>query len=354
MEQCQKPLKFGPYAINDESPALVVAEFSDGHCGNIEHAKALVDAAKAAGADVAKFQMHFPDIEMTRGVTMWAGDLQDILKKCWLSPEGHAEMIEYCKNAGIQYLCTPFSPHAVDVLNAMGVEGFKTGSGEIANLPFHRKLARISARTEKPVFISTGMCTEDEIAETVSIYREEGGHFLLMHCTSEYPVRDYTHTHLRSINGLKSKFGVFVGQSDHTLDNYTAFAAVTLGARVIEKHFTLDRKGPFPDDFMSLDPPMMKDLVDGIRKIEQALSQKGPKTLSAEEENIRAWAFHSVVTNRILNTGESITSESVRPARPGWGIPAKFLDERYSRRLLGRRIKKTIPENTVVTWDDII
>ena len=347
-----KELKFGNILIDENSPAVIIAELSDGHCGSLEKAKMLAKAAKGAGADVLKVQMHFPEVEMTSGVKMWAGDLQDILKDVWFSPENHQALKKYCEEIGMQYLCTPFSPKAIDVLNEMGVDGFKTGSGEIYNLPFHRKLAKISAAMGKPVFISIGMCTLEELDEIVSMHKEEGSHFLLMNCTSEYPIKDYSHTRLGLIPVLREKFGVMVGQSDHTTEIYTSLAAAALGAKVIEKHFTLDRKGPFPDDFMSLDPAMMKELVDGIRKVEAALKGR-EKNIFPEEQEIRSWAFHSVVSDVDLKKGDTITLDKVRPARPGWGIPAKYLDKKYSAELLGRKLNKDIPKNTVIKWDDL-
>ncbi len=345
-------LHLGQLKIGDDSPVVIIAELSDGHCGSLGKAKLLARAAKDVGADILKVQMHFPEVEMTSGVKMWAGDLQDILKKSWFSSEKHKALKAYCEEIGIQYLCTPFSPKAIDVLNEMGVDGFKTGSGEIYNLPFHRKIAKISAVTGKPIFISTGMCTMEELEETVSIHKEEGGHFLLMNCTSEYPVKDYSHVRLGLIPVLREKFGMMVGQSDHTTEIYTSIAAVALGAKLIEKHFTLDRNGPFPDDFMSLNPVMMKELIDGIRKVEAALSGK-EKNIFPEEDEIRSWAFHSVVSNADLKSGDVITLENVRPARPGWGIPAKYLDEKYSAKLLGRKVNKDIPKNTIIKWEDI-
>ena len=345
-------LHFGKFSITSESPTLIVAEFSDGHQGDFEHAKKLVKAAKDSGADVVKFQMHFPEEEMVSGVKMWAGDLQEILKKVWFSPEKHEAIMKYCKEIGIQYLCTPFSSKAVDVLNELGVEGFKTGSGEVHNLPFHRKLAKISATTGKPVFISTGMCTLEELEETISIYREEGGHFMLMNCTSEYPIKDYGNVRLSLIPKLKERFGVFVGQSDHTTDLYVAFAAAALGAKVIERHFTLDRNGTFPDDFMSLDPEMMKDMVHGVRKIEQAMKVTS-KELTQEEKETRSWAFHSVVADKDINMGDAITLDNVRTARPGWGIQAKFLDKNYSQELIGRKLGRDIKKNTLIKWEDL-
>lgn len=345
-------LQFGNLKISEDSSVVIIAELSDGHMGSLEKARELARAAKDAGADVLKVQMHFPEVEMTSGVMIWAGDLQEILKKVLFSPEKHEALKKYCEEIGIQYLCTPFSLKAVYVLNEMGVDGFKTGSGDICDLFFHRKLAKISARTGKPVFVSTGMCAMEELAETVSIYKKEGGHFLLMNCTSEYPIKDYSHVRLGLIPVLREKFGVMIGQSDHTAEIYTSIAAVALGAKVIEKHFTLDRSGPFPDDFMSLDPAMMRELVDGIRKVEQAIAGK-EKNIFPEEQEIRSWAFHSVVSDADLKQGDAITLENVRSARPGWGIPAKYLDRKYFKELIGRKINKDIPRNTVIKWEDL-
>lgn len=345
---------FGKLKISENSPVVIIAEVSDGHMGSLEKAKELAKAAKDAGADVLKVQMHFPEVEMIAGVEMWAGDLQEILKKVWFSSEKHEALKKYCEEIGIQYLCTPFSIKALDLLKEMGVDGFKTGSSDICDLSFHRKVARISAETGKPVFVSTGMCIMDELEETISIYSEEGAgkNIVLMNCTSEYPVRDYFHVRLGLIPVLREKFGAIVGQSDHTVEIYTSIAAVALGAKVIEKHFTLDRNGPFPDDFMSLDPLMMKDLADGIRKVEAAMQGK-EKNIFPEEQKIRSWAFHSVVSDADLKQGDAITLENVRSARPGWGIPAKYLDQKYSKELIGREVNKDIPKNTIIRWDDL-
>lgn len=349
-----KELILGKLKIGDDNRVIIIAELSDGHCGSLDKAKQLAVAAKDAGADVLKVQMHFPEVEMIPGVKMWAGDLQDILKEIWFSPENHRELKKYCEEIGIQYLCTPFSSKAIDVLNEMGVDGFKAGSGEVYNIPFHRKLAKISAETGKPVFISTGMCAMDELTETVSIYKEEGaiGNIVLMNCTSEYPIKNYSHLRLGLIPVLREKFGVMVGHSDHTTEIHASIAAVALGAKVIEKHFTLDRNGPFPDDFMSLDPLMMKELTDGIRKVEAALSGK-EKEIFPEEQEVRSWAFHSVVSDADLKKGDAITLKNVRPARPGWGIQAKYLDKKYSAELLGKKLNKDILRNNVIKWEDL-
>lgn len=349
-----KLLKFGKQTIGCER-VLVIAELADSHNGSIETAKKLVDAAYAAGADVAKFQLHLPDVEMVPGkVHMWDGDLYEILKRNLFTPEMHKEMMEYCEKVGIEYLCTPFCPEAVDVLEGLGVKAFKTGSGEVMNLPHHRKLAKISAKTGKPVIVSTGMSTLEEIADTVSVYEEEGAkeNLMLTNCTSEYPPNDYSHANLGLIPLMRERFGVWVGQSDHTMDNYTAFAAVALGAKVIEKHFTLSRDQKGPDHFISLEPHMLKELVDGIRKIEVGLGSE--KRISKEEQVVRDWAFHSVVASRDVEAGEVLTLENLMPKRPGSGIEAKYLDPKYSGNLLGKKAARALPKNTILSWADVM
>lgn len=334
---------------------MIMAEIADSHNGSIATAKKMVDAVKKAGADVAKFQIHLPDVEMVAGkVHMWDGDLYEILKRNLFTPKMHKEMMEYCKKIGIEYLCTPFCPAAVDVLNELGVKAFKTGSGEIANLPHHRKIAKISAKTGKSAIVSTGMCTLEEIADTVSVYEEEGAkeNLILMNCTSEYPPNDYFHANLGLIKKIQDEFGVWVGQSDHTMDNYTAFAAVAMGAKIIEKHFTLSRKQKGPDHKISLESHMFEELVNGVRKIEKSLGSK--KRISKEEQVVREWAFHSVVASEDIKKGEKLTLENLVPKRPGSGIPAKFLDKKYSSKLLGKKAKRDLPKNTILKWNDVI
>lgn len=347
-----KKIQIGNVTLSEHSPVLIIAEVADSHNGSLEQAKALIDAAKEAGADIVKFQLHLPDIEMVPGkVQMWDGDLHKILQRNLFTIDHHRNVMEYCKETGIEYLCTPFCPDAVDVLNELGVTAFKTGSGEITNLPHHRKLAKISAESGKPVLVSTGMCNWEEIAETVSVYEEEGAkqNLVLLNCTSEYPPNDYGRINLGLIPQLAEKFGVYVGQSDHTMDNYTAFASVAQGARVIEKHFTLSRKQRGPDHAISLEPHMLKDLVEGVRKIEKSLGSI--KHISADEQVVRDWAFHSIVAKRDIKMGTTLSLEDLVPKRPGEGIPAKYLDKKYAHLILGKEAKTDIPKDTIVQWD---
>jgi sialic acid synthase SpsE len=283
---------------------------------------------------------------------MWDGPLYDILKRNLFTPEMHKEMMNYCEQVGIEYMCTPYCPTSVDVLNDLGVKVFKTGSGELANLPMHRKLAQIAATTGKPVIVSTGMSTWDEITDTVNVYEQEGAkdNLILMNCTSGYPP-EYTSLHLHTIEKLKKDFGVLVGQSDHSMDNYSCFAAVALGAKLVEKHFTLSRNQNGPDHKISLEPAMLKDLADGIKKIEMALEKE--KDIFAEEKSVRSWAFHSVVAARDIQAGEILTLDNLIPKRPGSGIPAKYLDSMYSKELLGKKAKQDLTKDTILQWENL-
>jgi len=346
-------INFGKITINEHCPVVIVAEIADSHNGSLETARKMVDEIKKAGAQVAKFQLHLPEIEMVPGsIEMWDGSLYDILKRNLFTPEMHQEMKEYCEQAGIEYLCTPFCPAGVDILEKMEVTAFKTGSGELTNLPQQRKLARISARTGKPILVSTGMSTEEEVVETVSVYEEEGAkdNLILMNCTSGYPPA-YSSLHLDNIRRLQEKHKVWVGHSDHSLDNYSAFAAVSLGAKVIEKHFTLSRDQKGPDHKIALEPAMLKDLVDGIRKIEQAMQSE--HNIYEEEQPVRAWAFHSVVAARDIVAREELTVENLIPKRPGSGIPAKYLDKKYGAELLGKKAKRLLVKDTILQWEDV-
>ncbi len=363
-----KPVKFGKLKIGGNNPVVIIAEIGVDHVGDMSKAKKMIEMARHAGADVAKFQIHLPHIEMVpdNSIKFHGGSLFDFFKKSHLTGPQHRELKDHCEKIGIEYLCTPFCPASVDILNdIVEVKAFKTGSGEITNLPQHRKLAKISAKTGKPVLVSTGMCTMDEIADTVSVYREESAlkNLVLMNCTSEYPLTRYEDISLGLIEVFKNKFGVLVGQSDHAINNAISFAAVAKGAKIIEKHFTLSYGGPGCDDSVALEPKAFGDLVKGIRENASKLNKRdmkivelasgSEKTVRLREWPTRNWAFHSVVTNRPIKKNEKISLTNVRPARPGKGIPAKFLDKKYSGELMGLKVKKYLPKNYILNWADL-
>lgn len=333
----------GKVRIGGDAPCVVIAEIADSHLGRVDVARRLIEEAKKAGADFAKFQLHLPDVEMVPGsITMWDGPLYDILKRNLLSIDQHRELRDHCAKVGIEYLCTPFCAPAADLLDSIGVGGYKTGSGEMTNLPMLRQIAR----KKKPMIVSTGMCTLDEIDATVAVLREEKATFALTNCTSEYPAK-YEHINLPMIRTLAERYKVVVGHSDHTVDSYTAFAAVATGAKIIEKHFTLSKDLPGPDHFISLVPEELAALVDGIRKTEKAMTPR-PKAVTAEEQKVREWAHHSVVAAADVAAGTTLSAELVTVKRPGSGIPAAKLGE-----VVGRTAKRALKKDAILKWDDL-
>ena len=333
----------GNVRIGGDAPCAIIAEIADSHLGRMDVAKRLIEEAKAAGASFAKFQLHLPDVEMVPGsIQMWDGPLYDILKRNLLTIDQHRELKEHASKVGIEYLCTPFCAPAADLLESIGVGGFKTGSGEMTNIPMLRSIAR----KKKPVIVSTGMCTIDEIDATVTALKAEKAVFALMNCTSEYPAK-YEHINLPLIATLQERYGVVIGHSDHTVDGYTALAAVALGAKIVEKHFTLSKRLPGPDHFISLIPQELADLVDGVRKIEKAMVRR-PKAVTADEQKVRDWAHHSVVTAADVAAGAKLTAAQLTVKRPGSGIPAAKLDD-----VVGKTAKRAFKKDTILHWDDL-
>jgi sialic acid synthase SpsE len=320
----------------------IIAEAACEHRGDFEEAKRLVRLAKEAGADIVKFQLHLPDEEMIPGsIRFWAGSMDEILSQVNLSPGAHRELMRYCEEVGIQYLCTPYCSAAADVLDTLGLQAFKLGSGEMTNLPMLRHIARKG----KPMIVSTGMATTDEVEETITALRSENAKFMLMHCTSAYPPR-YDQINLRFIPHLREKFDVLVGYSDHTPEIWTALGAVAVGAKVIEKHFTPDRALKGPDCHVSLEPQEFRTMVEAIRKLEAALGCE--KRIYPEEETVRRWAHHSVVCLQDIPAGAVITPDMIGVKRPGSGVPAKHLEDFY-----GRIAQRNIPANSLLQWDDV-
>jgi N-acetylneuraminate synthase len=337
-----EPLKFGSITIGEDFPVVTIAEAAVEHLGNLNVAMRMADKANDIGADFIKFQMHLPEDEMIPDVIkFWGGSLDEILEKYNLSVDDHRALIKYCREIGIQYLCTPFCPRAVDVLNDLGVAGFKTGSGEMTNFPMMDRIAK----TGKPVIISTGMCTYEEVEETVNFLKAKQVKLMITNCTSIYPA-PYETINLNLIPEYKKKFDILVGHSDHTPDIWTSLGAVALGAKVIEKHFTLNRAMRGPDSEVSLEPDDFKLMVDAIKKIEAALGAK--KQLHEGEKIVRDWAHHSVVTLTDIPENAALQAAMLSVKRPGRGIPAKHLGE-----LLKYKTTKDLPKDTILQWSDI-
>ena len=338
-----KNIRFGQIVIGENFPPVTIAEAAVEHLGSVKVAMRMAEAAKDIGIDIIKFQMHLPGEEMIPDVIkFWGGSLDEILENYNLTVDDHKILIDYCNEIGIQYLCTPFCPQAVDVLNELGVEAYKTGSGEMTNLPMMERIAA----TGKPVIVSTGMCTIDEIEETVNFLKELKTTFMITNCTSIYPT-PYGAVNLKLIPEYQERFGLLVGHSDHTPDIWTSLGAVALGAKVIEKHFTLNRGLKGPDSEVSLESAEFKTMVDAIKKIYDALGAE--KRIHNDEVMVRDWAHHSVVTLTDIAENTMLQKEMISVKRPGRGIPAKHLKD-----LLQYKTIRALPKNTIIQWDDVV
>lgn len=334
--------KLGKFKINKDSQVLIIAELACEHGGSIGAAKRLIKAAKEAGADIAKLQIHVLEEEMVPDtIKFWAGSMDNVLRRVNLGTlEQHQELKKYCAEIGIAYLCTPFCREGADILEKVGVDGYKTGSGELTNIPMLRHIAKKG----KPMIVSTGMSTLAEVKESVQALREEKVSFALMHCISEYPAH-YEDLNLGMIKNLESKFGCPVGFSDHTNEIYSAIAAVAMGAKIIEKHFTIrDLHGP--DDMVSLDPVQFGEMVRAIRKIEKSLGSL--KQVHNQEKEVSGWAHHSVVVRQDIPAGVKITAGMLTVKRPGWGVPAKFLND-----FVGKISRRDLKSNELIKWEDV-
>jgi N-acetylneuraminate synthase len=338
-------IKIGLKEIGDNCPAYIIAEGCDNHLGRMDHAKEMVLRAKEAGADAIKFQHHLPDEEMLPSIPMSSNfeePLYDFLKKYALSLQQHRELKAFCEKTGIQYLCTPFSLKAAQEIATLDVPAFKIGSGEMTDIPSLEAIAKFG----KPMIISTGMSDFEEIDRTYQAIMAQGVPLVLMNCVSEYPPV-YEDINLGVIPQMIARYPrAVIGHSDHTPDLFTTFAAIPLGAKLIEKHLILDKKQPGPDQSVSIDFTDLKNLVEGVRKIEKALGAH--KKVHDQERQIRSWAFRSLVSVGEIRQGELIGKDQVWSKRPGTGIPSFRMAE-----VIGKKAKKTIPANSLIAWEDL-
>lgn len=320
---------------------LIIAEACDNHFGSLDKAKKMIINAKKSGADIIKFQHHIPDEEMLKKVPKSQNfkiSLYNFLKKYAFSIEDHYKLKEFCKVNSIEYLCTPFSYRAAEELNEIGVKFFKIGSGEFTDLMFIDKLLKF----KKPIIFSTGMSSMKEIDFMCNyLKRKNAKNIAIMNCTSEYPPK-IEDINLGFIKYLKQKYKNFViGHSDHTNSIYTSIGAVTLGAKIIEKHVYLDGFNNGPDKDVSINFKNFSRLVDGIRTVEKALGTI--KKVYKKEISIRKWARRSLVSTCNIAKGDIMTEKNFFSKRPNSGIPSKDY-----KKIIGKRAKRDIKKDTVL------
>ena len=305
---------------------LVIAEAGVNHNGDIEIAKKLIDIAADAGADLVKFQTFSADRLVTQNASkaeyqiLATDEIESqhaMLRRLELTEAMHHELINHCANREIGFFSTGFDIESVNFLAGLGQELFKIPSGEITNLPFLQYIGGL----RKKVLISTGMSNMHEVAASISALELAGtpkDKITVLHCTSSYPA-EMSDVNLRAMLSIQGEFGVDVGYSDHTLGTEVAIAAVALGAKVIEKHFTLDRNMSGPDHKASLEPDELIKMVAGIRSIEKALGD-GNKVITQNELQNRSVARKSIVASRDIQVGEVFTVDNLTTKRPGTGI----------------------------------
>jgi N-acetylneuraminate synthase len=312
--------------IGPDHPPYVMAEVGINHEGEVEKAIQLVDAAIAAGAEVVKFQCHITEKEMVP-TDMTPGKISseklwDIIKRCELTEQEERRVQEYCAKKNILYLSTPFSREAADRLDDMGVPAFKIGSGECNNIPLLDHIAGLG----KPMILSTGMNDLISIKRSVNAIRKHGVPLALMHCTSMYPT-PYASVRLGAVTQLIKTFpDIPIGLSDHSMNIWTCLGAVSLGASILEKHFTISRDWAGPDTGISIEPDELNDLIDGSQAIWEA--RGGSKTILQNEQPVIDFAYATVVTIAPVKVGDIFTKENVWVKRPGTGpILATQLDQ---------------------------
>jgi N,N'-diacetyllegionaminate synthase len=316
---------------------LIIAEAGVNHNGDLAMALRLIDVAADAGADLVKFQTFSADRLVTTNAkkadyqirTTDEGESQHaMIRRLELTREMHETLIAHCASRGIGFFSSAFDTESIDLLVDLGLDRFKIPSGEITNLPYLRHVGRYG----KPVILSTGMATMDEIGAALSVLEQAGTpieRVTVLHCSTEYPT-PMTEVNLRAMLTIRDTFGVEVGYSDHTSGIEVSTAAVALGATVIEKHFTLDRRLPGPDHAASLEPGELKAMVAAIRNIEQALGD-GIKRPTASELRNRPIVRKSLVAACPIRAGEVFTESNVGVKRPGTGYSSMRWDEVVGR-----------------------
>lgn len=334
------------------SKTIIIAEAGVNHNGDILNAYKLVDAAVDAGVDYVKFQTFKAEKLVSKSAkkaeyqiqnTKNSDDSQyEMLKKLELSPQQHEDLITYCKKKGIQFFSTAFDLESLQYLKDIGLELVKIPSGEITNYPY----LKLAANLFNKVILSTGMSTMEDIDAALNVFLSAGiskNNITILHCNSEYPT-PFEDVNLKAMLYIGEKFGTDIGYSDHTLGIEVPIAAVALGAKIIEKHFTLDKNMEGPDHIASLEPNELKNMVSAIRNIEKSISGSGMKEPSSSEmKNIKI-ARKSIVAKTFIQKGEPFTEDNITAKRPGDGISPMRWEE-----VLGQKASIDFSEDDLIS-----
>lgn len=332
---------------------VIIAEAGVNHNGSLANAYQLIDAAVDARVDYVKFQTFKAENLVSKSAKKAEYQIQntgnstdsqfEMLKKLELSPAQHELLIKYCHQKNIKFFSTAFDLDSLDYLKKIGLDLVKIPSGEITNLPYLRRAAKLFTK----VIISTGMCTIEDIRNALQVFLDAGTSkkdITILHCNTEYPT-PFEDVNLNAMIHIQKEFGTEIGYSDHTLGIEVPTAAVALGATIIEKHFTLDKTMKGPDHAASLDPRQLKEMVKAIRNIEQAISGNGLKAPTTSEMKNIEIARKSIVAAQPIAHGEVYTEENLAVKRPGNGISAMKWDE-----ILGQKAKRDFNADELIEY----
>ena len=332
-----RKVKIGDKLIGEGESCFIIAEAGSNHNGSLEQAKKLIDVAAEAGAGAVKFQI-FKAERLSADKK-----IQGLLKKFEFRREWINELSEYAKKKDIMFLATPFDTEAIDLSDKINIPAFKIASGDLTNLP----LIKYITEKGKPIILSVGLGTLDEIREALNvIYSTGNGNVALLHCAVTCPTKPED-VNLKVIKTLKQKFQVPVGFSDHTMEVSIPIGAVALGANIIEKHFTLNRKLEGPDHPYALEPEELKIMVRGIRDVEKALGSE--KKYIADSERPRLVDGRRTIFAKVnIPKGTTITKDMLSILRPAVGVAPKYIDK-----IIGMKVKKDIKAYEPITWDNV-
>jgi len=345
-----KEVKIGNRLIGEGHPVFIVAELSANHLQDYDLAVKIVKAAKKAGADAIKLQTYTPDtitldcdneyFKLKQG-TIWDGKtFYELYQEAYTPWDWQPKLQELANELGLIFFSSPFDQSAVDFLEKLNVPAYKIASFEITDIP----LIEYVASKSKPVIISTGIATEEDIQEAIKACERAGNkNIILLKCSSSYP-SPLEDINLRNITYLSDIFGKLVGLSDHTLGISVPIASVALGACLIEKHLTLDRNQGGPDSAFSLEPTEFEEMVKSIREVEKSLGKEEYTVTTKMEKNKEL--SRSLFISKDIEKGEILTEENVRSIRPGYGLHPKEL-----KNVLGKKTKENIKKGTPLSWD---
>lgn len=327
-------IKIKKRKIGKNNPTYIVAEAGINHNGDLRIAKKMIKSASKCGVDAIKFQTIFADELFSK---YSSPKLNRLVKKWYLSRQDHLELKNHAKQHNIDFFSTPVGSESANLLISMGIKPIKIASGELTN---HQMISEI-AKTVTPMIISTGMSTIDEISSVVKLVKNKKCPFILMHCNSSYPT-PLEDANLNSIPFLEKKYGVPIGYSDHTLGIQACLAAVSLGACIIEKHFTIDKRMKGPDQKLSSDPEEFKNLVHNIRLIEKTFG-KPRKNITKSEIKFRKLMRKSIIAKVNISKDTIIKKSMLSFSRPGTGFPPSDISK-----ILGKKIRRTVKKGEII------